>query len=61
MKIELSNPFASNSKVGEFDVRQLKKALNRLGYYQPRAKIGITSIPDTEVFTALKNFKKTKI
>lgn len=35
MKIELSQPFAVNSKVDEFDVKQMKKVLNRLGYYQP--------------------------
>lgn len=58
MKIKLSKPFASNGKVDEFDVRQMKKALNRLGYYQPYEKTGITGIPDTEVFTALKAFQK---
>ena len=41
----------------EFDVRQMKKALNRLGYYQPYEKTGITGIPDTEVFAALKSFQ----
>ena len=58
MKIKLSQPFASNGKVDEFDVRQMKKALNRLGYYQPYEKTGITGIPDTQVFTALKAFQK---
>ena len=38
MKLELSKPFASNGAVDEFDVRQIKKALNRLGYYQPFEK-----------------------
>lgn len=58
MKIELSKPFASNSIVEEYDVIQMKKALNRLGYYQPYEKVGITSIADQGVFDALKKFQK---
>ena len=58
MKIKLSKPFAANSAVDEFDVRQIKKALNRLGYYQPYEKTGITGIPDAAVFEALKAFQK---
>ncbi len=57
MKIELSRPFALNGEVDEFDVRQMKKALNRLGYYQPYDKVGITGIADEAVFTALKTFQ----
>lgn len=57
MNIKLSKPFASNSKVDEFDTRQVKKALNRLGYYVPYAKTGITGIPDAQVFAALKKFQ----
>lgn len=58
MEIKLSKPFAANSAVDEFDVRQIKKTLNRLGYYQPYEKTGITGIPDTGVFAALKTFQK---
>lgn len=58
MKIEISQVFASNSKANEFDVRQMKKALNRLGYYQPLEKTGITGIPDAAIFMALKSFQK---
>jgi peptidoglycan hydrolase-like protein with peptidoglycan-binding domain len=58
VKIELSKPFAPSSAVDEFDVRQIKKALNRLGYYQPYEKVGITEIPDSAVFEALKAFQK---
>lgn len=58
MEIKLSKPFAANTAVDEFDVRQVKKTLNRLGYYQPYEKTGITGIPDTGVFTALKSFQK---
>lgn len=58
MKIKLNKPFAANSAVDEFDVKQVKKALNRLGYYQPYEKTGITGIPDADVFFALKSFQK---
>lgn len=58
MKIKLSKPFASNGQAEEFDTRQMKKALNRLGYYQPYAKTGITGIPDAGVFAALKKFQQ---
>ncbi len=54
MIIELSEPFAANGKVDKFDVKQMKKALNRLGYYQPYEKVGITGIADMDVFEALK-------
>lgn len=36
----------------------LKKALNRLGYYQPYEKVGITDIADAALFKALKVFQK---
>ncbi|MDH5723697.1 MAG: phage minor head protein [Alphaproteobacteria bacterium] len=58
MNIKLNKPFAANSAVDEFDVKQVKKALNRLGYYQPYEKTGITGIPDADVFSALKSFQK---
>jgi len=58
MTIKLSKPFAANGAVDEFDVRQVKKTLNRLGYYQPYEKTGITGIPDSGVFAALKMFQK---
>ena len=57
MKIKLNKPFAANSAVDEFDVKQIKKALNRLGYYQPYEKVGITGIPDAATFSALKSFE----
>lgn len=58
MEIKLNKPFGSNSAVDEFDVKQIKKALNRLGYYQPFEEVGITGIPDAAVFSALKSFQK---
>ena len=58
MQIKLSKPFASNGQVDEYDVKQMKKALNRLGYYQPYEKVGVSGIPDAEIFAALKSFQK---
>lgn len=59
MKIKLSRPFSGSNQVDEFDVKQVKKALNRVGFYVPYEKTGITGIPDAAVFTALKEFQKT--
>lgn len=58
MNIKLNKPFAANSAVDEFDVKKVKKALNRLGHYQPYEKTGITGILDAGVFSALKSFQK---
>lgn len=58
MKIEISKPLASNGHAESFDVVQLKKALNRLGYYMPHEDIGITDIPDQRMFDALKSFQR---
>jgi hypothetical protein len=57
MKIHLTQPFASNSEADSFDVRQLKRALNRLVYYTPYEKVGVSDIPDREIFAALKSFQ----
>lgn len=58
MKIEINQPFAVNTHVHSYDVRQLKKALNQLGYYQPYEDIGITDTTNTAIFNALKAFQK---
>lgn len=58
MQIKLNQPFAADGAVDPFDVKQMKKALNRLGYYQPYEKVGVTGIPDGAVFAALKNFQE---
>jgi peptidoglycan hydrolase-like protein with peptidoglycan-binding domain len=58
MKIKLNKSFARSGKVDEYDVKQVKKVLNRLGYYQPYEKTGIMGVPDSAVFTALKQFQK---
>jgi peptidoglycan hydrolase-like protein with peptidoglycan-binding domain len=57
MKISLSKPFASDSRADAGDVRQMKRTLNRLGYYMPQ-KDGMTDIPDRAVFAGLKKFQQ---
>ncbi len=58
MKIKLSKRLARNGKADEYDVKQVKKALNRTGHYQPYEKTGITGMPDAAMFAALKSFQK---
>lgn len=56
--IDLNKPFAANSAVDEGDVRPMKIALNRLGYYLPPKDFGATHIVDRDVFEGLKRFQK---
>lgn len=58
MEIKIKKSFAPNTSNEEFDILQLKKALNQLGYYTPRADTGIKPIADKEIFEALKAFQK---
>lgn len=58
MEITLSHPFRRNGHIADYDMKQMKKALNRLGYYQPFAKVGITGIADKRIFDALSEFQK---
>lgn len=58
MQIQITGLLASNAPTNDNDVRQAKKALNKLGYYVPYNQIGITGLPDTALFTALKKFQK---
>lgn len=55
MEISITMRFARNGKADENNTRQIKKALNRLGYYMPAAKQGITEIPD-EKFKSTGHF-----
>lgn len=57
MRIELNKNFAPNSDVDGYDVRQMKKALNRLRYYMPPRDSGISAIIDGAVFKSLKQFQ----
>lgn len=58
MEFQLNAPLARNGNADSDDVRRVKKALNRLGYYQPYEKVGITDIADAVLFEALKTFQK---
>jgi len=57
MNITLESPLARNGGAEDFDVRQVKKALNRLGYYRPFEKLGVTEIPDGALFDGIKRFQ----
>lgn len=56
----ISQNFAPNAQTNPDDVKRMKKALNRLGYYMPYAKAGISGVADKGVFDALKAFQKDK-
>ena len=58
MDIKLEKLLARNSAADAHDVRQMKKALNRLGYYMPFEDVGILGIPDAGLFAGLKKFQK---
>ncbi len=60
MNIVLESVFARNSHAKPFDVKQLKKALNRLGYYMPHEKDGITELPDMGMVKAIEAFQKDR-
>jgi len=57
MKLSLSKRLSRDSAANPFDVQQVKKALNRLGYYMPPEKIGITGTSDAALFDAVKAFQ----
>ncbi len=56
--IDLNQPLAPDSAADETDVRRIKKALNRLGYYTPYDKTGITGMTDEHLFDAIKAFQR---
>lgn len=57
MQLKLSRRVSRDTEAMPDDVRMLKKALNRLGYYLPDKKFGITKIADAEMIEALKRFQ----
>jgi hypothetical protein len=57
MNLNIHNDIARDRNVDPADVLDLKKALNRLGYYQPHPKIGMNDIIDREVLRGLKSFQ----
>ena len=58
MEIKLTRAFAPDRIANETDIRQLKKALNRIGYYQPLETIGIIGMPDRHLQSAIRTFQK---
>lgn len=61
MEIILKGPLAADSAAGDFDVRQMKKALNRLGFYTPPYKdIGITGLTDNALFAAIRAYQTVR-
>lgn len=60
MTVKINKPFASNASADAEDVRVIKRALNWLGYYIPYEKTGLTTIPDAEIFKAIKAFQVDK-
>jgi hypothetical protein len=59
MPIELNGPFTNSGIRDEWDVRQMKKALNRLGYYVPDSN-GITGRQNQKLFDALKEYQRMR-
>lgn len=60
MTITLNKPLARNRVSDETDMRAIKNALNRLGYYTPYEAVGMTEWPDDEIFDAIQQFQKDK-
>jgi GH24 family phage-related lysozyme (muramidase) len=58
MTITLSKPLASNSPAEAFDVKQVKGALNKLGYYKPLETVGMNGTPDRAMFEGLRVFQR---
>ncbi len=53
----ITQTLGRSSPSAPFDVRRVKKLLNRLGYYLPYAKTGITQFTDDTLFDAIKKFQ----
>lgn len=58
MQLTLSRRVSQDTSALPDDVRHLKKALNRLGYYFPDEKFGITKIADVKMIEAIRNFQR---
>jgi hypothetical protein len=58
--IDLNQPLAPDSAADEYDVRRMKKALNRLGFYMPYHKAGITGITDDDVFAGIRAYQTSR-
>ena len=60
MAITLNGAVTSSGTADKWDIRQLKKALNRLGYYHPRDATGITGDIEQAMFDALKAYQRLR-
>lgn len=60
MQIALENIVRRNGKADDWDIRQLKKALNRLGYYMPDSQVGINGTPDQRLFAGITQYQKDR-
>lgn len=58
MKIKITGLVAGGGNADEYDIVQIKKALNQLGCYMPYEKVGIIGMPDRAMFEAIKKFQK---
>ena len=58
MEITLEHSLAPGAKAAPYDVRQIKIALNRLGFFTPAPKKGITDKPDAHFYDALYAFQR---
>lgn len=56
--MQITTPIARTNAVDPNDVRIIKAALNRLGYYIPDPYIGMNDLPDDQLFHAIANFQK---
>jgi hypothetical protein len=57
MALQINQELSSSAAAGHADVLQMKRALNRLGYYLPNPDIGMTDIPDRELFHGLNRYQ----
>ncbi len=60
MSIQLTQPIVNSGTQDKWDIRQMKKALNRLGYYHPKTPAGVTGDADQALFDALKAYQRAR-
>lgn len=58
MALDLETYIGVEEDADEYDVRKVKVALNRLGYYTPDEKTGITGDGEPEFYEAVKTFQR---
>ncbi|MCF8496738.1 MAG: hypothetical protein K9G62_08770 [Alphaproteobacteria bacterium] len=60
MTIHLIQPFSVHGRYDDFDTRQVKRALSRLGYYTPDTRAGMDENRRPALFAALNAFRRDK-